>query len=164
MIGVDTLRPNQLVQEVIESGCCELGALTEIQREVCYGRENKSRIDLLLQWESGQLGYLEVKNVTLARDGLGLFPDAVTKRGAKHLAELSYMAQQGHRALIVFCVQRGDIDQVQAAQEIDPVYAQSLREAVGWGVEPLALQFDVRTDGIFFERCLPVHVPDLGAI
>lgn len=158
LIGVHTQRPNALVHEAIESGCCDLGKVADIRREVPYGSEGKSRIDLLLQWENGQLGYLEVKNVTLAKGGQGYFPDAVTARGTKHLAELSAMVEQGHRAFIAFCVQRDDIDRVQAARDIDPVYANALSQAVAAGVEPLALRFDVQTEGIEFERCLPVDV------
>lgn len=158
LIGVHTLHPNRLVEEALVANGGGLGELASIRREVRYGEDNKSRIDLLLQWSNGQLGYLEVKNVTLARDGDGLFPDAVTARGSKHLQELTAMVGLGHRALMVFCVQRSDIARVRPARDIDPVYAEGLLEAASAGVELLAMRFDVRTDAIEFDRMLPVSV------
>lgn len=158
LIGVHTLRPNRLVEDAVALDCCGLGEVASIRREVRYGEDNKSRIDLLLQWPNGQLGYLEVKNVTLARDGEGLFPDAVTTRGSKHLQELTAMVGLGHRALLVYCVQRADVSRVRPARAIDPMYADALLKAASAGVELLAMRFDVRTDAIEFERMLPVDV------
>ena len=66
------------------------------------------------------------------------FPDAVTARGTKHLRELELMVQQGHRAVIFFCVQREDIHSVRAAEEIDPLYAKTLKQVAESGVEVLA--------------------------
>lgn len=157
-VGVHTLRPNRLVEEAIASGAVDLGDWSSIRREVPYGEGNKSRVDLMLEWSSGKLAYLEVKNVTLAKGGDGFFPDAVTTRGSKHLQELMHVVEQGHRAFIVFCVQRSDIQRVRPAVTIDPVYSALLAEALNAGVESLALQFDVSTDGIRFDRQLPIDV------
>src|SRR5690606_15898824 len=98
-----------------------------IRPEVRYGSEN-SRIDLLLQGHGEAPDcYVEVKNVTLARDGAGLFPDAVSTRGTKHLRELTAMVGQGARACLCFCVQRGDVERMQPADDIDPDYGAALR-------------------------------------
>ena len=83
--------------------------------------------------------YVEVKNVTLGEpDGLGLFPDAVTQRGQKHLRELMKVADQGARAVLMFCVQHTGIERVAPADEIDPEYGRLLRQAHDNGVEILA--------------------------
>jgi len=98
--------------------------------------------------------YVEVKNVTLGiGGGLGLFPDAVTARGAKHLRELMAMVQQGHRAVLFFCVQHSGIERVAPADEIDPHYGQLLRQAVACGVEVLAYgatisAFEIKLAGV----------------
>ena len=78
-----------------------------LRREVKYGRN--SRIDLLLECADKGLCYVEIKNVHLSRrHGLAEFPDSVTARGAKHLAEMSDMVRAGHRAVMVFLIQRGE--------------------------------------------------------
>ncbi len=155
MVGVHTLRSNALVEEAIVSGMTPLPNTALIRREVRYGEE-RSRIDLLLEYESGALSYVEVKNVTLVREGQAVFPDAVTARGTKHLHELERMVAQGHEAVIFFCVQRSDAESVAAAQDIDPVYAAALIKAVGSGVTALACQFEVTPEGIRPWRMLPV--------
>jgi sugar fermentation stimulation protein A len=71
-------------------------------------------------------------------DGLGLFPDAVTTRGQKHLQELMLMSSLGYRAVLYFCVQHSGIHRVSPADEIDPDYGRLLREAAANGVEIMA--------------------------
>ena len=66
-------------------------------------------------------------------DGLAMFPDAVTSRGAKHLRELMAMVAAGHRAVLFFCVQLSGVERVEVAAEIDPVYAQTMAEATAAG-------------------------------
>ncbi len=108
-IGINTHLANSLVKEAIEQGWIkELNDYQSIQTEVPYGQE-KSRIDLLVTQTSGQPCYIEVKNVTASfESGVAAFPDAVTARGSKHLRELEWMVQQGHRA-ISFSVYSGKI-------------------------------------------------------
>lgn len=139
LIGINTALANKLVKEAIEQGyISELSQYEKITTEVPYGQEN-SRIDLLVTYTDGQKCYIEVKNVTASFEtGIAAFPDAVTVRGSKHLRELELMVQQGHRGVIVFCVQRDDIHTVRTAQEIDPVYARTLFQAAKNGVEILA--------------------------
>jgi len=138
LIGINTLLANKLVKEAIENGSiAELKMDQKIAVEVPYGAE-KSRIDLLLTQNNGQKCYIEVKNVTASFEpGTAAFPDAVTARGTKHLRELELMVQQGHRAVIFYCVQRADMQNFRVAHEIDPLYAQTLIEAQKKGVEVL---------------------------
>jgi len=160
LVGINTMLPNKLVREGIENGAIpELAGYGSIRTEVAYGREN-SRIDLLL--EDGPRGacYVEVKNVTLARDGVGLFPDAVSRRGSKHLRELEEMAALGHRAVIFFCAQRGDVREVRPADTIDPEYGETLRHAVANGVQALAYNASINPGCIRLDRPVPVVFPE----
>lgn len=147
---------NQLVFEAIGNGVItELAGYPQIATEVKYGAEN-SRIDLLLSGEGSDC-YVEVKCATLHQgDGLGLFPDAVSERGRKHLRELINMRQHGHRAVLLFCVQHTGIDRVAPADAIDVRYGETLREAVAAGVEVLAYACTINAEHIAVERLLPV--------
>ncbi len=157
VVGMHTGRSNALVREAIEAGRVpELTGYPTIRPEVKYGEG--SRIDLLLTAPGRPDCYVEVKNVTAAVAGrIGYFPDAVTTRGARHLRETSAMVAAGHRAVLVFCVQRGDVDCVRPADHIDPVYGRTLREALAAGVEVIALGATVWPAGIELERRLAVE-------
>jgi sugar fermentation stimulation protein A len=165
LAGVNTGRANGLVKEAIEGGVIEeLIGYREIQAEVKYGNEN-SRIDFLLSNNSETNGnaqvncYVEVKSVTLEMgDGLGLFPDSVSARGAKHLRELILMVEQGHRAVLIFCVQHVGIERVSPADDIDVVYGQLLREAISKGVEVLVYGATISCEEIVLTRRLSLSL------
>jgi sugar fermentation stimulation protein A len=156
-IGVNTHRANALAVEAIESG--RFPALTgyaTLRREVAYG--TNSRVDILLE-DGERRCYVEVKNVSmLAADGSCCFPDAVTARGLKHLRELQAMRAAGHRALLLFVVQREDGSHFRPADEIDPAYGSALREALAHGVEALALQAELSLTDITLVRELPMRL------
>src|SRR5262249_59233070 len=102
----------------------ELAGYGRIRREVRYGQS--SRVDFLLEAAGRPPCYVEIKNVHLMRrPGLAEFPDAVTKRGAKHLGELAAMVAQGHRAVMLFLIQIGSARAFQLARDIDPGYGQA---------------------------------------
>ena len=136
--GVNTGRANALVVEALGAdGIAPLRGYGSWRREVRYGVEN-SRIDLLLEGRE-QPCFVEVKSVTLSLgDGIAAFPDAVTRRGAKHLRELETVVERGARAVLLFCVQLSDVDTVVPADALDPAYGAALRRAVQRGVEVLA--------------------------
>lgn len=160
MVGIHTGRTNGLVAEAIAGGVVRpLAGYTRIRREVRFGREN-SRIDLLLTADGLPDCYVEVKNVTAAvSDGIALFPDAVTERGTKHLRELMHVAEQGHRAVIFFCAQRSDVNEVRPADAIDPRYGQTLREAIAAGVTALAYRAVVEPRQLRLREQIPVICP-----
>lgn len=158
-VGLHTGRSNALVREAIEAGLApQLAGYPDIRPEVPYGQA--SRIDFLLTAPDRPPCYVEVKNVTAAAEGrIALFPDAVTARGAKHLDELAAQVGAGHRAVLVFCVQRADVAEVRPADAIDPHYGQRLRAAMAAGVEVIALGARVGVEEIRVERVLPVVCP-----
>lgn len=134
LVGINTSHPNRLVEAAIEDGTIrELQGYQVMKREVKYG-EN-SRIDILLS-DPG-FCYVEVKNVTLKIGSEARFPDAVTARGTKHLHELVEMVRQGHRAVMLYLVQRSDCSLFRPQYDIDPTYAGALEAAHMAGVEVL---------------------------
>lgn len=155
-VGVNTMRTNALVAEGIQAGIVtEFEGVLTIKKEVKVS--DKSRLDLLVEDKNGKT-YIEVKNCSMAIDGIAMFPDAVTARGAKHLDELMELVQRGENAVIFFLVQRGDTSRFRPAQHIDPVYSEKLREAQGRGVRLLAYQADVTPEGIQLARPLPIDL------
>ena len=160
LVGINTGRANALVREAIESGLIgELAGYDEIRAEVRYGNEN-SRIDFLLTGNEGSC-YVEVKNVTAAVDeGIAVFPDAVSTRGTKHLRELMDTARHvGRRAVLCYCVQRSDVGEVRPADEIDPDYGRTLREALDGGVEVIAYRAEIDPQGVVLVEPIPVRCP-----
>lgn len=157
---VNTARPNAVVAEAIAAGeVPELRGYGAMRGEVRYGEG--SRIDLLLSEadDGGPDCYVEIKNVTLA-DGPGrvAFPDSVTRRGAKHMAELAREKQAGHRSVVFFLVSRADAEEMSPADTIDPVYGQALRDAVAAGVEVLAYRARIDASGLGLDRRVPVRL------
>ncbi len=160
LVGINTGLPNKLVEEGIRNGVIgELQGYDGIRREVRYGAEN-SRIDLLLEDAAKPACYVEVKNVTLAQDGTGYFPDAVSARGTKHLRELAQVVAAGKRGIILFCVQRKDVSEVRPADAIDSKYGNTLRQVLDAGVEAMAWRAGVTPEEIRLEKDLPVRVTD----
>jgi sugar fermentation stimulation protein A len=160
MVGINTGLPNSLVAEAIASGAIsELTGYASVRREVAYGDE-KSRVDLVLEGTSRAPCYVEVKNVTAAASaGVALFPDCVSDRGARHLRELMRIKAAGLRPVQLYCVQRGDVREVQPADAIDPEYGRTLREAIAAGVEVLAYRAKVTASEIRLEEKIAVRCP-----
>jgi sugar fermentation stimulation protein A len=104
------------------------------------------------------VAWVEVKNVTYVEGATALFPDAVTDRGRRHLADLTRVIAAGQRGILVFVIQRQDAQRVGPADIIDPAYGQALRQAQAAGVEVLAYQAQVTTTCIHLRDPLPVAI------
>ncbi len=155
-VGINTMHPNQLVAEAVESGIIkELSGYPTIRREVKVSAH--TRLDLCLEGSSGNC-FVEVKNVTLAVDGTAAFPDAVSERGTKHLKELMRLKRQGHRAALVFVIQRGDCGTFRPADEIDSEYGRWLRKAVKAGVEALPYMAKVTPKEIILSERIAIRL------
>jgi len=157
---VNTARPNGIVRAAIEADQIpELGGYGHLRAEVGYGMN--SRIDLLLSSavDGGPDCYVEVKSVTfLVSEGRAAFPDSVTKRGAKHMAELARVVEAGRRGVVFFLVSRMDANEMAPADAIDPVYGKALRDAVAAGVEAIAYRATVDAAGLGLGGRVPVRL------
>lgn len=158
LVGVNTGLTNQLVVEAVRNGLvASLNGYAQLRTEVSYGQE-RSRIDILLESGDAPTCYIEVKNVTARSGDHAIFPDAVTVRGTKHLRELMQMVKEGRRGVIFFCVQREDVTAFRPACEIDPLYAQTLRQAVAAGVEAIAWRVTITPAEVVLSQPLPVEL------
>ena len=155
LVGINTLLPNRLVAEALESGTIpELAGYASVRREVKYGKA--SRVDFLLEDPARGRCWLEVKNVHLMRTpGLAEFPDCVAARSTRHLEELADQVAAGDRAVALFVVQRTDCEAFSACADLDPAFARGLEAAAAAGVEVMAWACEVHPGEVTIRRALP---------
>jgi sugar fermentation stimulation protein A len=158
LVGINTGHPNKIVAEAIEAKRIrKLTGYETLRREVKYGQS--SRVDIRLEDPKKGLAYVEVKNVHLSRKkARAEFPDSVTARGAKHLRELADMAEAGHRAVMLFLIQRPDATSFSLAEDIDPAYAEAFRDATSRGVETLAYRCTIDPNQISLDKSVRLVV------
>ena len=156
-VGLNTGLPNKLVEEAITAGRIpQLEGYDTLKREQKYGKN--SRIDILLSDGSKPSCYVEVKKVTLSRSaGMAEFPDAVTSRGAKHLVELADMVRDGHRAIMVYLIQRSDAKNFSLARDIDPFYFETWSKSTTSGVESIAMACTMGDDAISCDTAIEIE-------
>lgn len=156
--GIDTGLPNKLVREALDHGRIpELSGYDQVKPEQKYGQN--SRIDFLLQGAGLPDAYVEVKSVTLHRGaGLAEFPDSVTARGAKHLADLTGVAHAGHRAVMLYVVQHSACSRLTLADDIDPNYAAAYCAARAAGIETLCYTAAMNAAGVEITTALPIEI------
>ena len=143
--SADARLPNKLVAEALTRKRLPQFADYPVARsEQVFG---ESRLDFLLEGPAGRC-YVETKSVTLVEDGVGLFPDAPTIRGVKHLRSLIAARDAGHEAAVVFVIQRADAEAFTPHDVADPLLGATLREAVAAGVDARAYRCRVS------ERCI----------
>ena len=156
LVGVNTGMPNRIAEEAILARMVpSLATYPLLAREKRYGVN--SRIDILLSGEGLPTAYVEVKNVHFSRTPqLAEFPDTKTERGTKHLQELGDMAEAGHRAVMLYVIQRGDCSSFRICGDLDPAYAAAFDRARQRGVEAYALDCIVSQSQITAKSLIPV--------
>ncbi|PKB71628.1 MAG: hypothetical protein BZY87_04500 [SAR202 cluster bacterium Io17-Chloro-G6] len=160
LASADARMPNPLIAEGVASGHLpQFGGYPEIHREVTFG---DSRLDLMLDGPLGRC-YIEAKSVTLVVDEVGLFPDSPTIRGAKHLRTLETVLEAGHRAAVIFVVQRPDATSFATNDPADPALAEAFQSALALGVEAYAYNCLVTETVLRLDQTLPIRPYAHGA-
>lgn len=161
IVNMDSQAPNQAAAEWLREG--GMGSLSRIVRERTYG---KSRFDFYYERENGKSGFLEVKGVTLEKEGAALFPDAPTQRGVKHLEELMRAKAEGYEAAVLFVIQMETVKQFFPNWETHPAFARTLCRAADAGVEILAYACQVTADSMEIAKAVPVSLeqPDFTGL
>ena len=141
-VNIDSLAPNMLMKQQLMSLNYDL-----VKPEYTYG---KSRIDFYME-SNGESFLTEVKGCTLADDlhpGIGLFPDAPTERGVKHLQELTKAAKEGCHCSIAFVIQMNGIHRVLPNETAQPEFKEALVKAARAGVQIVCYSCHVEADSI----------------
>tara|TARA_Y100001968_G_C19433964_1_gene758597 strand:- start:1650 stop:2408 length:759 start_codon:yes stop_codon:yes gene_type:complete len=159
-VGVNTSLPNKLVLLAIEAGLlkCELGPIKSIRKEVVYGLNNRSRIDLLIEKQDSDIDsrtiFIEVKNTTWVIEDEAYFPDTVTVRGQKHLNELIGVMPES-RGVLIPCISRDDVAVFAPGDSADPLYGETFRKALKFGLEVIPCSFGFHLDHVTWEGTRP---------
>lgn len=148
LFNIDSQAPNQVVREWLERQQ-PFGEICSLRPEYTYGQ---SRLDFMMELQDKSRWLLEVKGVTLEREGRAWFPDAPTVRGVKHIYELIHAAEQGWKTGLLFVLQVEEIQQVSPNLETHEEFAAALAEAQQAGVELLCLGCTVTEDSLMIER------------
>ena len=150
LVNMDSQAPNAAAGELLQKlfpGCA-------IYPERSYVN---SRFDFCLEQGERRI-FVEVKGVTLEKDGVAMFPDAPTERGRKHLLELSEAAQAGYEAYVLFLIQMKGCHVFVPNRETDPAFADALRQAADRGVGVLCYDCFVTEDSMTADAPVPVEI------
>ena len=150
LINMDAQAPNRIFAQWIRQQEPEI----TVHPEYRYG---DSRLDFCLERPEG-LHLVEVKGVTLEREGHCLFPDAPTERGVRHLHELMRAVEEGHRATAFFVIQMADVLDFAPNDATHPAFGEALREAARRGVEIVAYTCRVTPETVTLDAPVPVRL------
>lgn len=145
-VSVDARLPSAMAAAALQAQALpEWAAYTSVRREVAY---HDSRLDLELTDGNGRRCLIETKSCNLVEDGIALFPDAPTTRGARHLHTLVHAVQHGIAAGALFIIQRDDARVLRPFDSADPVFGQALRAAAAAGVTVAAYRCRVTPEAM----------------
>ena len=154
LCSVTAIYANTLVKEALQGGHLAAFPYPQVKNEVPFGN---SRLDFRLS-NASKVCWVEVKSVTYVQEGVGMFPDAPTGRGRKHLRELAKVIEQGDQASVVFVAQREDAQRFEPYESIDPDFTQTLRQVSEAGVAVHAYRCQVSLDGVNISGEIPVNL------
>ena len=155
LVNMDSQIPNSAAFEAVAGGkISEIGTPDYVKREVTF---SKSRFDLYYE-KDGRKGFVEVKGVTLEREGVVLFPDAPTERGEKHIRELIKAKEEGYEANILFVIQMKGVRYFTPNAETDPDFAHALKDAYNAGVNIMAYDCIVKEDEMIIDEKIEVRI------
>ncbi len=153
LINMDSQIPNDIAAEFLSMGNI-FSDNAVLKREVTF---EKSRFDIYVR-DGEKEAFVEVKGVTLEKDGVALFPDAPTERGIKHINELIIAKQNGYRAIILFVVQMKEVNVFKPNAQMHPEFAQALKNAKEKGVEIYTVDCIVTPDSIKIDAFIKTEV------
>lgn len=149
LVNIDSNAPNSVAKSYLSH---LYGQDAQIFPEKRYG---DSRLDFYVLKGERRI-FVEVKGVTLEREGIVLFPDAPTERGTKHLRELVGALKEGYEAMVLFVVQMEGMKGFLPNDDTDPVFGRTLRQARDAGVQVRVIDCTVTRDALAAGQELPL--------
>lgn len=156
LVNMDSNAPNKAVEEWLKKKTL-FPDLVLVRPETTYGN---SRFDFYIETATDKI-FMEVKGVTLEKNGAVFFPDAPSQRAVKHLKELIQAKQEGYKAYVMFVVQMKGVSYFAPSIENHPEFAKTLQEAADAGVQVLAYDCFVDENEMKIEDPVPVKVKGL---
>lgn len=160
LVNMDSNAPNKVAGEWLRAGGL-YGDVSLVRPEKMFGN---SRFDFYVESLSGKRAFIEVKGVTLEREGAAAFLDAPSERALKHVEELIEARRQGYEAYLLFVVQMKGINFVEPNWDTQPAFGEALKKARRAGVRLLAYDCLVREDGLEMHAPVPVFLDSLDRI
>lgn len=159
LINMDSQAPNKVVEEWLKKGGL-FSDIVLVRPETTYGN---SRFDFYVETSSKKI-YIEVKGVTLEKNGAVFFPDAPSHRAVKHLEELIHAKKQGYEAYVIFVIQMKGVSYFAPNEITHEVFANTLRNAAGEGVNVLAYDCMVEADELVINDPVEIHLSNISMI
>ena len=156
LINMDSQAPNKAAGEWLRSGGL-FGEGASVRSEVRY---RDSRFDFYIEQGERRI-FLEVKGVTLEREGVAMFPDAPTERGLKHVRELAECINEGYEAYVLFVIQMKGMHLFRPNNATHPQFGEALAEAQRRGVNIAAYDCIVAPDSMTIDQPVDTELEQL---
>lgn len=153
IINIDSQAPNKVFFEWAKNGCF-LSGITQICPEKTFGN---SRFDFYIETKNDKV-FVEVKGVTLKKDGVALFPDAPTKRGVKHLYELCNCTEKGYKAYVVFVAQMKGVHTFSPNRDTHKEFADALLLCSKKGVNIVCADCNVTESTLNIDKTIDIKL------
>lgn len=152
LVNIDSQAPNRVAAEYLPQVS---QGIQLIKPEAKFGH---SRFDLYLETATDKI-FVEVKGVTLEKDGVALFPDAPTERGVRHVQELGRCLEAGYKAILLFIIQMKGIKYLTPNYQTHRAFGEALKIARDQGVTILAVDCRVTPEELIAADPVKVILP-----
>jgi sugar fermentation stimulation protein A len=102
--------------------------------------------------------FIEVKGVTLEKNGVAMFPDAPTERGIKHLNELAACIDDGYDAYVIFIIQMKGVTHFTPNYKIHEAFGKTLGKVMCRGVNAMAFDCKVTAETMTIDKQIPIKL------
>ncbi|WP_179190392.1 DNA/RNA nuclease SfsA [Candidatus Enterococcus mansonii] len=157
--NIDSQVPNALASQALIDGTITLpelnGQIVLVKREKRFAQ---SQFDILVETDTGQQAFVEVKGMTLENHAIGAFPDAPTIRGLKHVTELIEAIHEGYQSYVLFVIQFENVELATIHTNMQPALAEMISTGQKQGLRVIAYNCQVAPDKIEIAHQIPFDV------
>ncbi|MGM0378475.1 MAG: DNA/RNA nuclease SfsA [Bacillota bacterium] len=155
LFNIDSQVPNKVILKALNNN--KISSLTNLDYLKPEKKVGNSRLDFYYE-KNDKKGYIEVKGVTLEKNNIGIFPDAPTKRGTKHINELITLGKEGYENYIIFLLQFKGAKKFKPNWITDKIFSETLKKAYDNGVNILAYDSLVNKNKIILNNKIDINL------